>query len=38
VVGGCVVMIAAGLIFDARDRRAAAAVAAERSAEISRDG
>jgi len=38
VVGGCIVMIAAGLIFYARGRRAATAVAAERSAEISRDG
>jgi amino acid transporter len=38
VVGGCIVMIAAGLIFYARGRRAAAAVALNRSAEVSRHG
>src|SRR6202044_3786769 len=34
VVGGCVVMIAAGLIFYARGRRAATALAADRLGEV----
>jgi amino acid transporter len=38
VVGGCTVMIAAGLVFYARGRRAAAALGADRSGEGSRDG
>jgi hypothetical protein len=38
VVGGCIVMIAVGLIFYARGRRAATILAADRSGEVSRDG